>query len=503
MNLKRLILFLSFVVLIGCDTDEGNPTPCKRLITVSDALPIQLWPASKDTYNETEVCSIEPVCFCQSFNCDDEIAIQFSESTPDKLYSLVVQDDSGATLYSQQLIRRYIYETLEALENFNNPTFLGGVITPWDNFTGGFGAGNNFAWAAGPKAQALAGGAGAPTFTSLFGQLRSGKWPPGNYTISITGTNSSTGGSAPTDLNAAIYVSDSPNTSAIQPTQSGTNNFVVGATGTVRTLTFTLDNAYSYLMIRFSKSGVDAGYTLNMNLTDVHITSAPQEAFTKSVFSGSFVPSEHGICNEKIVVKILDPSYSDYSAGTVYNTGETVFYNGAEWIALKDGLIDDTPGVEIDKWALTGNLYAKLRSDCLDIKTAHTCTNLIPYSNSDDFAGIEYYGGSPDVSFQIRLKSVFFEEQFPDEFEGIDLSNSQMVQLTSTVKRKKQLDLDFMPFYMHKKIQLILAHDHVVIDGENWEKLDAYQIEQGNKRYPLRKASVLLSDKDFIKRNVL
>lgn len=143
------------------------------------------------------------------------------------------------------------------------------------------------------------------------------------------------------------------------------------------------------------------------------------------------------------------------------------------------------------------------KSDCIEIKDSHDCSILINYSNSKTFAGIDYTDQSPNPEFSIRIPAIFFEEAFPDEHEEIDLSDSQSVRLMNKEKRQKKLDIGFMPFYMHQKLKLILAHDEVTIDGDSWIRTEPYEIADGNKRYPLRKASCSLTDKNYIVRNVL
>lgn len=149
---------------------------------------------------------------------------------------------------------------------------------------------------------------------------------------------------------------------------------------------------------------------------------------------------------------------------------------------------------------------AILKSDCLDVKTSHDCTNLITYRNTTNFAGLNYLSASPDTTFAIRVKSVFFHEEPFDESEDHELSSDTMVQIWAKLERKKMFEMDFLPYYFHEKLRLILAHQDVQVNGESWlkKKDDPYTIVRtGNKRYPLNKGNVLLTDKNFIKRNLL
>lgn len=143
-------------------------------------------------------------------------------------------------------------------------------------------------------------------------------------------------------------------------------------------------------------------------------------------------------------------------------------------------------------------------SDCLDIRTSHDCTQLIRYDNTKDFAGIEYSTFSPTAEFYLRIPAIFFHERNTEEEESFEESSENIVRLRNEIKLKRLLEVGFMPDYMHRKLLLILAHDTVEIDGESWIKRDPYEKEEpGNRRYPLKKASVLLTQKDYIKRNIL
>lgn len=84
-------------------------------MTVSDALPVQFWLADCETYNEHVPQGVHQVCWCQPWNCDDEIVIQFTD--PDVLdLSLIVNSSEGEVLVQLPLpgiLRNgvYVYQT--------------------------------------------------------------------------------------------------------------------------------------------------------------------------------------------------------------------------------------------------------------------------------------------------------------------------------------------------------------------------------------------------------
>jgi hypothetical protein len=90
---------LNFLIIFACSLLSGNTGilhECR--VTLSDALPIQFWSASCDTFNEKEVDGVFSRCFCQPFNCDDEIVFQFEDSA-NTTYNLVVIDSNDDVLY--------------------------------------------------------------------------------------------------------------------------------------------------------------------------------------------------------------------------------------------------------------------------------------------------------------------------------------------------------------------------------------------------------------------
>lgn len=141
-------------------------------------------------------------------------------------------------------------------------------------------------------------------------------------------------------------------------------------------------------------------------------------------------------------------------------------------------------------------------SDCIDLRESHDCTVLIEYENTSDFDGINYEAGSPGPAFQLRIPAMFFEEENPQEQEDLELSNGVIVTLRQSIVEKRKLETGFMPNYMHRKLQKILMHDSVYIDGDYWKKRDSYDTNPV-KKYNLKTASVLLTKYDSVEKNTI
>jgi hypothetical protein len=142
------------------------------------------------------------------------------------------------------------------------------------------------------------------------------------------------------------------------------------------------------------------------------------------------------------------------------------------------------------------------KSDCLDIRENHDDTILLTYSNHRNFAGLVYQNTSPNTTFNIRIPAIFFHQRFPEEDEVMELS-SELATLNGTLRKQRLLDTDYVPYYFHEKLKLILKHQSLSVFNREWVKQEAYQIAEGNRQAPLKKAQCWLSEKEFVHRNIL
>lgn len=158
--------------------------------------------------------------------------------------------------------------------------------------------------------------------------------------------------------------------------------------------------------------------------------------------------------------------------------------------ALQFVIINDTTSTDIAK------------SDVQDIQISHQDTILINYYNHRNFAGLVYSDSSPRTEFNLRVPATFYHQRFPEEDETMELSTS-LVNLNGVIRRQRLMDTDYMPYYMHEKIKLILKHQFITIFDKEWVRQDPYEIQEGDRRWPVKKAKCWISEKDFVHRNVL
>lgn len=148
------------------------------------------------------------------------------------------------------------------------------------------------------------------------------------------------------------------------------------------------------------------------------------------------------------------------------------------------------------------------KSDCISIKAEHVGSVLMNYSNYRNYAGIINNNGSPDLTFNLRIPAVFNEERFPETDEPMQLSNNRFISLNSQVKKQKKLETDQMPMYMHLKVMEVLKHQFVTVKADDKEvdvvKEEPYeQVENSNKRWPMRRYTCWLTEKEYVVRNIL
>jgi hypothetical protein len=86
------IFALSMFLTCQEETSSGF-RQCGRM-TISDALPVQFWLSECDTFNEHEAGGVHHVCWCQPWNCEDLITLQFQDEAG-QTFTLLAYDEEG------------------------------------------------------------------------------------------------------------------------------------------------------------------------------------------------------------------------------------------------------------------------------------------------------------------------------------------------------------------------------------------------------------------------
>lgn len=382
-------------------------------MTISDAMPVQFWLTDCETFNEKEVPGINHACWCQPFQCDDEINLQFIDT---------VQDISLPSLSTW------------LSEPISSPS------EPWTT-----GVDEPSVTVDGESSELL--------YTDFA--FEDGV----SYRVRVDFDLSNPGVFG----QCSLRVTDDSFSTQFSTTDLSPGGFIE--------LEFTANATSTKVGFRFTSSlgattvTVTAGSVSNRDYTLSVLDPAGQQLESiefeeaslgdnKFLYSLSFVPENYHICNERIAFKI---------------------FNGETEIA---------------------------KSDCLHIKESHAGTQLIEYYNGRNFAGLIYEDLSPTPSFSLRVPAVFYHKRFPQESRAIERTSSTIVT-SSKLKKQRLLQVEHVPQYFHEKIILALSHHSVEIDGKQWKKEEGYEMDEGNPHYPLKKATVYLTEKNFLARNVL
>lgn len=185
---------------------------------------------------------------------------------------------------------------------------------------------------------------------------------------------------------------------------------------------------------------------------------------------------------------------SEPSLATGTSSFEIDNYTGTAFIDI----IENAPGVSASYVWLINDVYVYFdygvvyESDYLQIAT-NSENVYIQYSNENNFAGLDY---SADTIFGTYVKAKFFHERFPEENESEGFSDGSFIKLSGSVKKQKLLQIEPVPYYKHEQLKIILQHNYILIDGQQWEKEENYEMQQLNEKNPFNTGSVWLTLKE-------
>lgn len=412
-------------------------------MTFSDALPVQFWLSGCDTYNQIEACGVHRACYCHEWQCDDHLVLQFTDDTYTDYYlSVIDEEDNSLEILNFNATPVLVAELFsETFESDLDGWLSGGFGYPYKV--------SAWSWSGGLAVSVVGQLAEDIDHTEILYKdydIESGQ----SYSLDIDWQIEDNVGTQKL-ATLQIYVISGGSvveTFSVSSKEGATSGFYEQ----VRNYVFTPS-------VSGDQFGIGIIYSANaIQNIDVGIDNISVSEYAHTVFALSFVPSDYNICDQKIKLQIL----SETSPETIV-----------------------------------------AKSDCLNIKETVSCSNLIEYYNNRNYAGLIYEEQSPDVIFYLRIKSVFFHERYPQQDKPVQISLGREISGTSTVKTQRRLDVDMMPYYMHRKLILALSHQNVTIDNKSWTKAEEYEIADGDRRWPMKKASVFLTENNSVRRNVL
>lgn len=553
--MRQIIIFATLLLVASCDTTILR-YECPRQVTVSPLQPIKFWPIDCLTYNEKEVCGINPKCWCRPFNCDDEISAQITDVAGN--YKLRIYDENDAVITEIPFV---------ATENVGVNVFpeLSSMVNE--------GTGADWSIDDTPTVHFFA----VPQQSKIL--AKSVILPAGDYRWSYSA-----------EMGALVELaSNGPFSKPLRFYKNGVVVKYVEVSNGADVVDFNLPEGIDKVGFVFtnppSSSSSAVARILSADLRQV-----------QTVYNTSFVPSDLGICEEKIQARIVsyggfeeieidplstwvnintgsgpawtpgaNPSVSissplnavsdELSGGAVAPYMGTFSFDydldlsggvapsGVDlWVVLykagvvvgttnrgltssdgnKTGSIEvtstDTPDevrlrMEINVGSINVDINSFVpsalsestevyKSDCLDIREHHECTELMTYKNNRNYDGLVFNSGSPETIFYMRIAMVFFHERGIEE-DLVSEDNTQTTHISGKDVEQRLMETDYMPYYEHHRIRKILKMQTVIIDNLAWTKEASYDIQEGNKRYPLKKAECWLTKKTSIVRSIL
>jgi len=128
---------------------------------------------------------------------------------------------------------------------------------------------------------------------------------------------------------------------------------------------------------------------------------------------------------------------------------------------------------------------------------------LIKYKSIQNFADLIYTPSSE--YFSLRLQARFFHERQISANKSFT-TTERILNTASSLKSQRKLSIDDVPAYMHRKIQLALAHStsgSLLIDEVEWTIEENYELGSRPESYPMYPAEIWLTEKEFYKHNVI
>lgn len=419
------------LLFLSCREDNEHRQLC--IMQFSDAQPVQFWLTECNTFNQQVSDGVHHRCFCQPWECDDEIKIQFT--------------DTGSATETEAII-------LPALNLWSS------VSTDVDQIP----------WNLGASPDVTLPGTGALTAErSEFLYVEYGFIVGRVYTITVEYTRVVNSGVSNPRTSTLAILDDSYSTQFSQSESAGAGSNTI-------TVEFTATEDCTGIGFQHN-----SGSNVTITVSAVSGTASVGDSFVLSV-------------RDESGDEIMQLPFDSFDNGNtfVYNLAFIPSETSPEICdqLVQFVIIDETTGTP------------RAQSDCQDIRTSQPNTILSNYRNHRNIFGLVYEDQSPDLDFNLRIPAIFYHQRFPEVEETME-SSSSLVSLNSTIRRQRLMNVDYVPYYFHEKIQLMLAHQFVSIIGREWVKQEGYEIDPGNRMNPLKMANIYLSEKDFVMRNVL
>ncbi len=222
-------------------------------------------------------------------------------------------------------------------------------------------------------------------------------------------------------------------------------------------------------------------------------------------------------CTDVITLQIyyIDEEFYSLPVLKVYNYSTDALIDTINFVSVGDGIYQIEQNVTGISGICEKKVYFKInskspssatefythaRSEPIYVSNNHDCTEVLEYWNNSNFQGVEYESSS--YRNKLRVPAQFWKNEFPQEKEVYRKSNGEIVKLRENISKITNLEIGYVPSYVHEKITIALAHDHIRINNIEYVSESNYSFDVVS-RFALAKGSAKLSTKNYYKKNLI
>lgn len=198
------------------------------------------------------------------------------------------------------------------------------------------------------------------------------------------------------------------------------------------------------------------------------------------------IPSECEVAIPVLYLNNLAFFAPDTITSINYVTSDGTFYENADITIVSDFFVKIND-IQIGFQTETDKCF-RLELNCEgDIYYS----NLLRYVPSTlNYSLLKYWCDNAEMGFdysiensynQLRLPITLVDPQFPEESTIYKDRNGVRRVLSASVDFQYTLETDYMPVEWHKNMAIALAHDYVYIDGVQYQKDGAYEVDYENE----------------------
>lgn len=141
-------------------------------------------------------------------------------------------------------------------------------------------------------------------------------------------------------------------------------------------------------------------------------------------------------------------------------------------------------------------------SEPICVRNSWPQSKLLKYKNHSDAFDMGYAQESPEYFNHLRVNSRMYKKSFPKQTREYRRSDGETIKLRSNVEKKIEFETDWLPYYMHEKLNIVFEHNTIVIDGTEFISQDGYEIE-APENYSLSRARANLTYKNYLQENLI